>query len=54
MSKVESEIKEAPGLEDIGNIFPPSASASQIANVLMKLPAFWPDAAEVWFAQPDA
>ena len=48
MSKVESEIKEASGLEDIGNLFPPSAFASQIANVLMKLPAFWPDAAELY------
>ena len=24
------------------------------ANVSMKLPIFWPDAAEVWFAQADA
>ena len=24
------------------------------ANVSMKLPVFWPDAAEVWFAQADA
>ena len=47
------EISEPPGLKDITNLFPPSAPASPslVANVSMKLPAFWPDAAEVWFAQ---
>ena len=56
MSKVESEIDDAPGYEDIGNRFPPSSSASPfpISNVAMKLPAFWPDATEVWFTQADA
>ena len=50
------EISEPPGLEDISNLFPPSAPASPSteANVSMKLPAFWPDAGEVWFAQADA
>ena len=49
------EISEPPGLEDIIELFPPSAPASPslVANVSMKLPAFWPDAAEVWFAQAD-
>ena len=49
------EISEPPGLKDITNLFPPSAPASPslVANVSMKLPAFWPDAAEVWFAQAD-
>ena len=34
MNKVDSEIDDAPGLEDIGNLFPPSSSASPspIAN----------------------
>ena len=55
MSKAEREIEDAPGLKDIGNLlFPPSASSSPIANVWMKLPAFWPDAAQVWFTQADA
>ena len=31
-----------------------SVSSSPIANVSMKLLAFWPEAAEVWFAQADA
>ena len=36
-------------------LFPPSPSAVPVAaNVSMKLPTFWPDAAEVWFAQADA
>ena len=43
------EISELPGLEDISNLFPPSAPASStpVANVSMKLPAFQPDAADV-------
>ena len=55
MSKVESQIDDTLGLEDIGNIFPPSSSASPspIANVSMKLLAFWPDTTEVWFTQAD-
>ena len=55
MSKKSDEVIEPPGLEEISNLFPPSAPASPspVANVLMTLPAFWPDAAEVWFAQAD-
>ena len=55
MSKKADEVINPPGLEDISDLFPPSvpASPSPVANVLMKLPAFWPDAAEVWFAQVD-
>ena len=55
MSKVESKIDDAPGFEDIGNLFPPSSSASPspISNVSMKLPTYLPDPAEVWFAQTD-
>ena len=46
------KVEEAPGLEEIGNLFP---SSTPVANsVSMKLPAIWPDAAEVWFAQEDA
>ena len=53
---MENEIKEASGLEDIRNFFPPlsPASPSLKANLSMKLPAFWPDTAEVWFTQADA
>ena len=53
MNKVESEIDDAPRLEDVRNLFPPSSSASPspMVNVSTKLPAFWPDTAEVWFAQ---
>ena len=54
MSKVESQIDDTLGLEDIGNIFPPWASSSPIANVSMKLSAFWPESAEVWFTQAEA
>ena len=54
MSK-KDEISEPPELEDISKLFPPSAPASPspVANDSMKLPAFWLDAAEVWFAQAD-
>ena len=53
MSKAKHEIKDAPGLEDIRHLFPPSASPSPIANFSMKLPPFWPDVAEVWFTQAE-
>ena len=54
--KQDTVIEEAPGLGDIEALFPPT-SASEIplaANLSMKLPVFWPDSAEVWFAQADA
>ena len=44
------KFKDAPGLEEISQLFPPSSSSAPVANTLMKLPA----AAEVWFAQADA
>ena len=50
-------IEEAPGLGDIEALFPPTSASDVVllaANVSMKLPVFWPDAAEVWFAQADA
>ena len=50
-------IEEAPGLGDIEALFPPTSATEAVplvANVLMMLPVFWPDAAEVWFAQEDA
>ena len=42
----------APVLVDGADILPPTVSVAN--NVAMKLPAFWPDAAEVWFSQADA
>ena len=57
MSKKASDpvVDEAPGLGDTKALFPPSPDAVPVAaNVSMKLPTFWPDAAEVWFAQADA
>ena len=57
MSKKTTEpaIDVAPILGDTEALFPPSTDAVPVAaNVSMKLPTFWPDAAEVWFAQGDA
>ena len=56
MSKKNDEISEPPGLEDISKLIPLSAPASpsSVANMLMKLLAFWPDAAEMWFVQADS
>ena len=55
MSKKDKVTKPL-GLQDISALLPPSvpSSPSPVANVSMKLPAFWPDAAEVRFAQADA
>ena len=52
---INDEISEPPGLEAISELFPTSAPASpsSVANVSMKLPSFWPDAAEVWLTQAD-
>ena len=45
------KVEDAPRLEEIGNLF---LRSTPVANTIsMKLPAFWPDAAEVWFAQAD-
>ena len=55
--KQDTVIEEAPGLWEIEAFFPPSSASDAVplaANVLMKLPVFWPDAAEVWFAQARA
>ena len=53
MSKAKHNIKDASKLKE--NLLPPSAPSTPVANnVSMKLPNFWPDAAEVWFAQSDA
>ena len=55
MSKKADKVIEPPALEGISDLFPPSAPASPspVVNVSMKLPVFWPDEAEVWFAQAD-
>ena len=55
--KQDTVIEEAPGLGDIKALFPPTSASDAVslaANVLMKLPVFWPDATKVWFAQADA
>ena len=57
MSKKTTDpaIDVAPILGDTEALFPPSPDAVPVAaNVSMKLPTFWPDAVEVWFAQADA
>ena len=56
MSKKQdtTAIEEAPGLGYTEALFSPTSDAVPVAaNVSMKLPTFWPDAAEVWFAQAD-
>ena len=36
------------------DLFAPPSVPAVAANVTLKLPVFWPEAAEVWFAQADA
>ena len=48
MDKVEGDS----GSDKAVDSLPPSVPLAN--NVVIKLPAFWPDAAEVWFAQADA
>ena len=55
--KQDTVIEETPGLGDIEALFPLTSALDAVpmaANDSMKLPVFWPDAAEVWFAQADA
>ena len=53
--KQDTVIEDAPGLGDIKVLFPPTSdTVPKVANVSMKLPTFWPDVAEVWFAKADA
>ena len=56
MSKKTADptVDVAPVLGDTKALFPPSADpVPEVAGaaVHMKLPTFWPDAAEIWFAQ---
>ena len=49
-------VDDAPVLIDDAPFPSPADAVPVVASsaVHMKLPAFWPDAAEVWFAQADA
>ena len=50
------KVNKIPELLEVSNadlLAPPSVPAVT-ANVALKLPVFWPEAAEVWFAQADA
>ena len=52
--KADPVIEEAPGLGNTEALFPLNSDAVPVAaNISMKLPIFWPDAVEVWFAQAD-
>ena len=49
------KVDENPELDGAADILPPpSPSVPVAANVALKLPIFWPDAAEVCFAQADS
>ena len=47
-----AKVDENPELNRDTVLHPPSFPVAN--NVAMKLPVFWPDSAEVWFAQADA
>ena len=48
------KVDETPELVGVSNtdLLPPSSIVA--ANIALKLPVFWPEAAEIWFAQADA
>ena len=50
------KVDETPELLEASNpdLLPPPSVAAVSANVALKLPVYWPEAAEVWFAQADA
>ena len=55
MSKKPDKVVEPRGLQDISNLFLTASSSLPVsANVFMKLPVFWPDAAEVWLVQANS
>ena len=48
------KVNETPELGgEADHIPPPVPSVPGAANIALKLTVFWPDAAEVWFAQAD-
>ena len=49
------KVDETPELGEIADLIPPPVPSVPVAaHIALKLPVFWPDAAEVWFAQADA
>ena len=51
---MEQVVRKSSESEDDPVVLPPSISAPSISYVSVKLPAFWRDTAEVWFAQAEA
>ena len=50
------KVDETPELlgDSNADLLPPPSVPTVAASIALKLPVFWPEAAEVWFAQADA